>query len=650
MAKARTQRVEVTLNYKKMTDALEEFLDALVAHVRLLVKSDSNSKCGNLTGYPDERIEFLPIDTTDADALAARLQPEIDVRPFRGKAQVFLVKRRKPAGKRPSSWLEEYERIQIRPSMYSPGTVGVQGAMDRLSAKKPDLRLIAIRDLEKAGADAAPALAKLAKLVKDKDEAIAIAAVDAIGAIGPSAAKETPGLLKRLGGERTPLQSAILESLSKIGPAAFPAFCKRVVEEPNLVKGREWTFTRFGKECLGEFIELSHHEKPAIRRMALDAVADWAPRRVLIEHLTAALSDPVKLVRKTAYQCLRAKANQSPKSAARMLRPLMKQATHPDTIAYCRRLLEEFSPSDFKDEHAALLKRLRPSDAASVPISSDSLQHLQLEGWNGLSASAKKKLQAEITQALLDAGYDFRDAKIQKYGPRSDSQAIAQWRDRRGRRFVLIPGGSFRPGFSGPQLKQLEKIAKGVETYEYRPINPKRAPIFNAGFCDLRQTTKVDVPPMLMAGDLIRQGKTRVKDVDLYEIAELLEEHRWSVPSSHEFEWAILGGRKSIFHWGDEPRSYLASKRLDAPPDSTKWPECTRFGLTDPLAEVTWCQPKTGGQPIVSRGGARTYSPWQDCLEWLLYLTAASGRHPVIEEFGMRFRGAVRPVIRFQPS
>jgi len=324
----------------------------------------------------------------------------------------------------------------------------------------------------------------------------------------------------------------------------------------------------------------------------------------------------------------------------------------------CRRLLELLSPADFADEHRQLLRKLVPKKGSDpIRLAGELIQSLKLTAWNRLSPQPRKSILAELTAELRNVGYEFRETAIQRYGPRSDSQPIAQWRDANGLRFVLIPGGSFRPGFDDVQLRKLSRIGKQIQRDKGEgELNPRRVQVFDsASTCDVRQKREVTVVPMLMAAELVedarssegfkglkkRQGQPSF--VNLHDLATLLGERRWTLPSSDELEWAIRGGRKILFHWDDRPGRFIEQEFVDAERDETKWPFCTRFGLTAPLDYQTWCQPGSGSHPIVTRGGSAT--PWQGCFEWTVYLTAVSSRKAVVNE-GIRFAACVRPVIR----
>jgi len=264
---------------------------------------------------------------------------------------------------------------------------------------------------------------------------------------------------------------------------------------------------------------------------------------------------------------------------------------------------------------------------------------------------------------------------------------VIQWRERgTGMTFSLIPGGTFQPGYEDALLDQLRVLYRrvtaerlGASEAEIARDNPELLEmpdeilvLGSDAPCELRLKPRVTVPPFLMATELVQSTLPGLDAfVDLSPLAKrqeaypflggvrlpwpqvepVMQSYGWSLPTSEEFEWALRGGVRSLFYWGDEPPLFLEDgfgtvysedelqKSWDAvmsssfaPDRERSWPWCNRFGLAAMVAQSTWCAPsRVPGDPypLIVRGGAASSWPWQACGEWVSLLNAVECRLPL---------------------
>jgi hypothetical protein len=327
-----------------------------------------------------------------------------------------------------------------------------------------------------------------------------------------------------------------------------------------------------------------------------------------------------------------------------------------------------------------------------------------LKTWDALSDGERGAVADHLTERLAARGWEVEEPlALRRFGPPESPRSVLQWRDPRTRMtFSLIPGGTFRPGYGPELLARYHELCLRVEGVEYTPSPSRETPVFASERpYNLRRKPPVKVRPLLMACELVpailpgvqdgpdrregggdREDRSATGWEEMYpylgdnlsvrwpRVEAVLGRFGWALPSSAEFEWALRGGVDSLFYWGDEPPDFVGaapvrggrsgaeqvsfdavmSSRFD-PDRERAWPWCNRFGLAAMLAEGTWCAPATapGDQfPLIVRGGAACFYPWQDCGEWVLLLNAVESR--LAPETDYADHNAIRPVIRLDFS
>lgn len=353
---------------------------------------------------------------------------------------------------------------------------------------------------------------------------------------------------------------------------------------------------------------------------------------------------------------------------------------------------------------------------SSVILPDDFLSDCTFSVWNSLTDERRREIGNAVLASLHDSGYQFHQVRLEGHGPAEEHPVLMFTDQRTGMDFALIPGGILSPGYDEAQLNRLLQI---TELVEYVPDEeefedeeeegeeddsereefsfPDRVPIFaSAAPCDLRRRPDVQIAPFLMA--------VRPVPVESPEILELitpptwwyswvkrlssialqwqmvppiLEHFQWAVPTSLEFEWALTAGVQSLFYWGDELPSFVATDPAEygeeypawtaeqqalitssvtfedvMEPGSTAnapdvWPHTNRFGLIGMVAQDCWCEPSNDPSdlaPLIVRGGAAGSYPWQACGEWRSLLNGAECRLRWDSDYG-DWNG-LRPVIR----
>jgi hypothetical protein len=330
-----------------------------------------------------------------------------------------------------------------------------------------------------------------------------------------------------------------------------------------------------------------------------------------------------------------------------------------------------------------------------VPIAAETLALLQLDAWNGLDDDSRLALSEHIARRLEAHGWGVDEPlALRRFGPAGSEQAVLQWRDPgTGLPFSLIPGGTFRPGLDEDLMAHYDQLRRqlgphGEEAASEVDEPPGHAlPMGSARACDLRRRAPVTVAPLLMAAELAPASIPEIRDLldipgiesmcQQFEVrgynAEVgwdgvdavLERLGWSLPTSSEFEWALRGGVDSLFYWGDEPPEFMTTEWSEAtsasceasfdqvmstrfdPDRPRSWPWCNRFGLAAMVAQGTWCassRDPNDAAPLVVRGGAADYYPWQNCGEWLLLMNAVESYQG--SRWNVNFIACFRPVIR----
>lgn len=353
---------------------------------------------------------------------------------------------------------------------------------------------------------------------------------------------------------------------------------------------------------------------------------------------------------------------------------------------------------------------------AAVPVSACILARLELAAWNALADGERYALGRELVNPLAAAGYSFGSPAVRGHGPQRE-QPVLELRDLRTREsFALVPGGRFAPGYDAAELAAYLRIHQRLfgwaearpwtdqdcltgrpEDYEHYDPPERTCLIGREPRCDLRLQAKQAIAPFLMSvlpvrcstwglGRVLpdvaasRAGGPRMprSQVPAFvrwpQTRPLLEAFRWALPSSAEYEWALRGGTRGVFYWGDDLPAFVLKEGAFVKPSREErrraeeragvvfddlmlwgfdperprvWPYANRFGLAGMLAWVTWCarlEVKRDRFPLVVRGGAINWWGWQQCGEWKLLLSAAEGRVRSLGDFGDA--NLVRRVIR----
>lgn len=624
--------VRLLVRWSKRSTPRPDLAATLMGEARKIVADHPTSQCRSEGSDNDS----MTIESSDGKVLSRLLASRLDVLPFEGIARI-----------RVQEWLGDggMSSFDISPMMYQPLETDVKQAIRTLKKGRQLEQLAAIRELGHCGAEGAKAIPHLLKIAEGKDSKLGKAAISSIRELGVDASNAVPRLVKLYKARSGAIRWTISAALVAIGPVALKAILKEVVEDPSIVRGRfTYNFSGFGRTCYAQVVPLLNHKNAKVRRLAVDCMNRSAKENVndAMKHLVAALNDPVKANRNATHQDLKF-AN----AAVPALRNAMRDK---EVVGYplVVDLLERLSPNDFKENHRRLLKQLQ-NTKGRVLVPGNIYRKLDLTLWNKLGTAERKKIAGRLTESIQDAGYELVDGCAHRFGPHGKYQQIAQWADRDGRRFVLIPGGNFKPGFSKAQIKKVSDIL--LKKYPEMKFDPKKSL-----HCDITKKPSQRIEPFIMMAEMYAEnpdpnssGRVHVSadGFELQQLVWLLEEKRWSIPSSHEFEWAVLGGVSTLYHWGDERGKFVRNEMANGERGELKWPWCNRFGLNSPLDSLTWCQPGKGKTPVISRGGAAWASPWQDCDEWLMFLTAASAHHPLINDLGFRFKAGVRPIIRF---
>ena len=354
-----------------------------------------------------------------------------------------------------------------------------------------------------------------------------------------------------------------------------------------------------------------------------------------------------------------------------------------------------------------------------VDVNAATLARLDLDAWNLLSGVERSDLAALLIDALNAAGHAFHSPRVQDHGPNGDQPVLELQDGRTGLTFALVPGGRFAPGYDEDELAAYRRAHQRLLGWpdnkpwtdldcdegpasEHEYYDPPRRTIVMARSprCDLRlkpegrvgpflmATLPVPVPSLRKAASLplpawfAASNEREAAMLDWQHVQPVLAPFGWALPTSSEYEWALRGGKRGVFYWGDELPAFVlehgavpgpeleptedeirqASKKpgvrfedvmleeLD-PERPRVWPYANRFGLAAMLPWLTWCAriPRKGTRyPLVVRGGAMHWWGWQGCGEWKLLCNAVEGRLSPAE--ALRETHALRPVIRLLPA
>jgi hypothetical protein len=266
---------------------------------------------------------------------------------------------------------------------------------------------------------------------------------------------------------------------------------------------------------------------------------------------------------------------------------------------------------------------------ASIAISVDVLEQLDLARWNALSVSQRQEIGQSVTEQAHAQGYLFTNLQVYQYGP-DQTQPILEWRDEvAGCVFVLVPGGTFAPGYDDEQLARYARIHQRIHAWnESDPWNadawnredgdeddepgdaqdqendphdpPDRTRIFaSVSPCDLRRKASVSIGPFLMASLPVPASAPGLPEIVTYpdwwrkswaemtqaqealllrwpQVAPVLQHYRWSLPTSAEYEWALRGGVDGLFYWGDELPAFVLNECAVPEATNAEWERANR--------------------------------------------------------------------------
>jgi hypothetical protein len=294
---------------------------------------------------------------------------------------------------------------------------------------------------------------------------------------------------------------------------------------------------------------------------------------------------------------------------------------------------------------------------------------LDIEVWDKASDARRHKTVAAVLSKLRkQRDMQLSAPRWEHCGPPGSQRPIAVVVDEpTGVEFCLVPGGWFTPGLDTAHAKTLVELMERYDRSPYpydtsvpwtvcaapkqrvpiRPFLVARFPLTHA-MTGLDACRSKDGPAWRnQAPDNDREFAPLVVD----EIDAVTSRFHWEVPQAVYLEWAISGGARDVFYWGDDldyaamsdegPRHPLL--RIDDPGE-TPWPGTNAFGLRGAVAVPQWCWlAEAEGKRLYVRGGAGYCAPWQRCGEmlWLVNFMVAPW-----DTFGdERDEHALRPMI-----
>ncbi len=237
--------------------------------------------------------------------------------------------------------------------------------------------------------------------------------------------------------------------------------------------------------------------------------------------------------------------------------------------------------------------------------------------------------------------------------------------------FQIVPGGSYLMGysedeeayFSGDEFRNSERAEIILESDELEPLHMQTPA--------MRPVHEVSLKPYLLAeipltGEMLEHLGLNLKKSNVRRIFEsptgvtyvlpeeahkLLSKNKFRLPSESEWEHACRAGTRTLFFWGNE---------IPEQPND----KVNRFGLADLGNHAELCAdgwhdsyanaPDDGSawegdaQRLVTRGGAASCFPWQDCGEWQLMMSALRNSVNVSAKSTVDKQVAIRPAISIE--
>ncbi|MEQ1505216.1 MAG: hypothetical protein ABMB14_23485 [Myxococcota bacterium] len=269
-----------------------------------------------------------------------------------------------------------------------------------------------------------------------------------------------------------------------------------------------------------------------------------------------------------------------------------------------------------KAEEAARAARLGPVAEARVDrgLEVDAPELDTLEAWVSATDARREAIGRAVEAAGAAIGLRFDGIARPVDLPVARFQCGAH-------AMVLIPGGSFRRGFSDAEEEALRAAgeAAGEDGNTYEEFG---ALLERVG--EMRPVIEVTIRPLLL-------GVVPTQPVDPAIAADQFEASPFRLPSEAELERALRGGRDGqLTYAGDE--AVDEAWMFDQPPHPFglervgHYPEaCSDVFAPGYTGAPTDGGPRLGRGSRVARGGAAMVSPWQDCGEWQLLTNAVRG-------------------------
>jgi len=253
-----------------------------------------------------------------------------------------------------------------------------------------------------------------------------------------------------------------------------------------------------------------------------------------------------------------------------------------------------------------------------------------LEAWCEADDARKNDVARAVEESA--AAYGLQFVGLETY---ADFSVAVFAHEQLDARFSLVPGGSYERGLSEREEELVRAAGEAdpdagnwYETYQFLI---DQAPT-------MRPVTEVTVGPFLIA-----QHASAPRDPA--EIAAMLEELPFRLPTEAEHEWAQRGGRPSQLTWrGDDVPTEEWLEDVFAAGDDLRNPfGLVGLGLSPEMLCDVWA-PNYGGAPTdgsarigegprVVRGGAEMVYPWQACGEWQLLTNAVRASSDAWEFF-----------------
>src|SRR5438309_1952096 len=107
--------------------------------------------------------------------------------------------------------------------------------------------------------------------------------------------------------------------------------------------------------------------------------------------------------------------------------------------------------------------------STTVTIAPACYEALALDVWNELSDGERLQLADHLTDRLGEHDWRIDDVPaLRRFGPPGDEQPVLQWREAKtGLTFSLLPGGTFRPGYSKALLSLLGQVFRALQDGEW---------------------------------------------------------------------------------------------------------------------------------------------------------------------------------------